>query len=168
MSTALVCGFLGWRTARACLTLSARKENCSCLLVVKCEEGCQERRPYNRQSLHRSLHSTSNTHFQCTVLVFHALHKWAGGGQTMELQEMGVDRQVSTGPGHNRQGCTEPLTQQETTPIGTSIVSPCILLFSSRLRVIWQLRPMWSKFSHGRDNFQKLILPQAPSLTCFR
>ena len=147
MRTALVCGFLGWRTARACLTLSARKENCSCLLVVKCEEGCQERRPYNRQSLHSSLHSTSyvvpfrcdrplsgetdrcawkilelnrgclrddeaNTLFQCTVLVFHALHEWSGGGQTMELQEMGVDGQVSTGPGHDRQGSTEPLIQQ--------------------------------------------------------
>ena len=24
--------------------------------------------------------------------------------------------------------------------------------------VIWQLRPMWSMFSHGWDNFQKLIL----------
>ena len=36
--------------------------------------------------------------------------------------------------------------------------SPCILLFSNRLCVTWQPRPMWNKFSHGRDNFQKLIL----------
>ena len=43
--------------------------------------------------------------------------------------------------------------------------SPCILLFSNRLCVTWQLRPMWSKFSHGRDNFQKLIVTQTPSLS---
>ncbi len=30
----------------------------------------------------------------------------------------------------------------------------------------WQLRPMWRKFSYGRNNFQKLILtPETPSLT---
>ncbi len=28
-----------------------RKENCSCLLTVEYEDGCQKRRPYNRQSL---------------------------------------------------------------------------------------------------------------------
>ena len=36
--------------------------------------------------------------------------------------------------------------------------SPCILLFSTRLCVTWQLRSMWRKFSYGRNNFQKLIL----------
>ena len=35
--------------------------------------------------------------------------------------------------------------------------SPCILLFSTRLCVTWHLRSMWSKFSYGRNNFQKLI-----------
>ncbi len=46
--------------------------------------------------------------------------------------------------------------------------SPSILLFSIRLCVTWQMRTMWNKFSHGRDNFQKLILTQTPSLTWFR
>ena len=34
---------------RTFLCERARKENCSCLLVVECEEGCQKRRPYNRR-----------------------------------------------------------------------------------------------------------------------
>jgi hypothetical protein len=51
---------------------------------------------------------------------------------------------------------------------GNVFNSPCILLFLSRLCVTWQLRQMWSKFSHGWDEFQKLILTQTPSLTWFR
>jgi hypothetical protein len=44
----------------------------------------------------------TNTLFKCTVSGFHTLHKWTGGGvpsETVELQEMGVDGQVSTEPG---------------------------------------------------------------------
>ena len=70
------------------------------------------------------------------------MHKWAGGGapsQAMELQEMGVDGQGITEPGGSNDDKiffmkypypflqywygTFPLTQQETTPTDTSIVS---------------------------------------------
>ncbi len=44
-----------------------------------------------------------NTLLKCTVCGFHTFHKWSGGvvpfpSLAMELQEMGVDGQVSTEP----------------------------------------------------------------------
>ena len=47
-------------------------------------------------------------------------------------------------------------------------VFPLLFFFSSRLRLTWPLRPMWSKCSHGRDNFQKLILTLTDSLSWYR
>ena len=43
--------FFFWKNYSFLLVVKARKENFSCLLVVKCEEGYQERGPYNRPSL---------------------------------------------------------------------------------------------------------------------
>jgi hypothetical protein len=82
----------------------------TCLLAVECEEGCQKRRPYNRQSLtwgflfyrnpekcvwtDRSVflensgtlteghegERGNNSHCKCTVHGFQVFHKWSGGG----------------------------------------------------------------------------------------
>ncbi len=104
-------------------------------------------------------HKETTTFFQYTVRGVHVLHKWAGGGapsQTMMLQEMCVDGQDSTEPGRSNDDRIFVIIR------GSLVTKKLFLVFK---QTAWQLRSIWNKFSHGRDNFQKLILTQIPSLT---
>ena len=92
----------------------------------------------------------TNTLYECTVCKYHTLYNWWTGrgvpSEGIDLQEMGVDGQGSTEPGDSNVDKiffmkyplpflqywyeTFPLSQQETTTTGISVVSPHLLVWT--------------------------------------
>jgi hypothetical protein len=94
----------------------------------------------------------ASTLLKRTVHGFHVLHKWAGGAvpsQSMELHEMGVDGQFDM----MCQLCI-------LFPLHFVVFKQTVCHLTAETNV--------EQVFARRDNFQKLILTQTPSLTWFR